>query len=579
MFKLLKYLKPYFWLIILIIILTFGQVMANLELPSYMAKIVDEGIIGGDSHLIFSIGLLMLFISLLGMIATVGAGFLAARISTGFSMKMRERVFSKVESFSLVEFNKFSTASLITRSTNDIQQLQTVIFMMLRMMIMAPITGVGAIYKAYHTAPSMTWIMGLAVLVLLSIILCLFFIAVPRFKKVQELIDKLNLLVRENLTGLRVIRAFNSEKHEESKFDQANEDLTKINIFLNRMMGIMQPAMMFIFNITSLLVIWVGAQLISTGSLQVGSMIAFMQYSMQVLFAFMMMSMLFIMIPRASVSGVRIAEILNTELTIKEPENAQAFPDKVCGLVEFKNVTFAYPGAEYPVLEGISFKARPGQITAIVGSTGCGKSTLVNLIPRFYDVSYGHVRVDEVDVKKIKIKDLNDKIGYVPQKGVLFSGSIESNIKYGVPKATEKEVKAAVKIAQATEFIEKNSEKYKAAISQGGVNVSGGQKQRLSIARALIKKPEIYIFDDSFSALDFKTDAALRQALVKETEKSTVLIVAQRVSTVINADQIIVLNFGKIVGIGKHQDLMKSCDVYQEIALSQLSPEELESIK
>lgn len=558
--------------------MTIGQVMSNLEIPRYMAKIIDEGILKLDSQAIIGNGAVMLLLALAGAVFTIWGGYLAAKVSTGFAMKMRERVFAKVESFSLVEFDNFSTASLITRSTNDIQQLQSLVFMMLRMMLIAPLSGVGALFMAYRTAPSMLWLMALAVSVMIIIIIVLFSLTVPKFKIVQDLTDRINLVARENLSGLRVIRAFNSETLQENKFDEANHDLTKLNVYLNRLMGLMQPVMTMIFNIATLVIVVIGARLIGNNELLVGNMIAFMQFAFQVLFSFMMISMIFIIFPRAAVSGKRIIEILDTELSIKEPEKPAEFPAGVCGQLEFKDVTFAYPGADYPVLEGISFQAKSGQITAIVGSTGCGKSTLINLIPRFYDVCYGQVLVNGVDVKDLSLSLLNEKIGYVPQKGVLFSGTIESNIIYGKPEARQEEIIKAAEIAQANDFIEQAKKKFHTPISQDGTNVSGGQKQRLAIARALIKQPEIYIFDDSFSALDFKTDAALRQALRQETKNATVLIVAQRISTILNADQIIVLESGKIVGIGKHQDLLKSCSVYKEIALSQLSLEELGEI-
>ena len=575
MFKLLKYLKPYTWPVIVTVVLTFGQVMSGLALPDYMARIVNEGIVGANMGVIISTGVLMLAISLLGAACMIGAGYLAARVATGFSTKMRERVFAKVESFSLTEFNKFSTASLITRSTNDIQQVQTVLFMMMRIMLLAPLMGIGAIIMAYRSSPSMTWIMGLGVLVMVGIIGVLFSVALPRFKRLQKLVDRINLVTRENLTGLKVIRAFNTEKQEEGKFDRANKDLTALNLFLNRLMVVMQPMMMLIFNFTSLAIIWIGASLIGAGDLPIGNMIAFMQYAMQVLFSFTMISMIFIMIPRASVSGERVAEVINTEPVIKDPEKTAPFSDQVEATVEFRDVTFAYPGAEYPVLENISFTAERGRTTAIVGGTGSGKSTLINLIPRFYDVTYGHVLVNGADVREVKMKALYDQLGYVPQKGVLFSGTIESNINYGAPQATDKETGWAARVAQAAEFIAEKEKGFRDPIAQGGANVSGGQKQRLAIARAVVKKPSIYIFDDSFSALDFKTDAALRQALNDETRGATVLIVAQRIGTIMNADKIIVLDRGRVVGTGKHKELLAACPVYREIALSQFSEKEL----
>lgn len=577
MIKLLKYLKPYTLQIILLVILVFGTVAASLQLPDYMAKIINDGIVNKNSSLVIHNGIWMLLISLGGAVLTVGVGYLASKIATGFSRDIRGKVFSRVESFSLVEFNKFSTASLITRSTNDIQQIQMVMVMILRMILQAPVTGIWAIIKAYHLAPSLSWIIALAVAALLSVIIVMFSIALPKFKILQNLVDKLNLVTRENLTGLRVIRAFNNEKLEEKKFEKANVDLTAANLFVNRLMVIMQPAMMLVFNLTSVLIVWIGSHLINTGGLEIGNMIAFMQYAMQVILAFLMTSIVFIMVPRASVSAGRVNEVIETEPTIKDPEKPMSGKKINGGVVEFKNVTFCYPSADTPVLENISFTANPGETTAIIGSTGSGKSTLINLIPRFYDVNSGEILIDGVDVREYKLSDLYKKIGYVPQKGVLFSGTVESNIKYGAPKASGSDMEKSAQISQAKEFIAKLEGKFGSTIAQGGANVSGGQKQRLSIARAIIRKPEIFIFDDSFSALDFQTDASLRQALKSQTKNKTVLIVAQRISTILSAEKIIVLDDGKIVGIGTHQQLLKDSKVYREIAYSQLSEEELKS--
>lgn len=578
MIKILKYLKSYWLEIIGLFVFIYVVVDVNLRLPDYMSKIINDGIVKQDNGVVIHNGLIMLGISLAGGIATIIVGYLASRVGTDVSKTLRQNVFAKVESFSLTEFNKFSTASLITRSTNDIQQIQMVMIMSLRLLLQAPMTGIGAIYKAYHTAPSMSWIIGLAVVVLVGIIAVLFAIALPKFQYLQKLVDKLNLVTRQNLTGLRVIRAFDNEKVEEAKFEKANRDLTEANLFVNRLMVIMQPAMTLIFNFTVVAIIWFGAKLIGGGTLQVGDMIAFMQYSMQVIMAFLLVSMVFIMIPRAAVSANRVIEVIETEPTIKNPKKPRKSTENR-GLVEFKDVTFSYPGADEPVLCGISFSAKPGETTAIVGSTGSGKSTIVNLIPRFYDVTAGQILVDNIDVRDYELEDLYSKMGYVPQKGVLFSGTVKSNIKYGAQKATDDEVNKSAKIAQADEFITKLPEKFEAPISQGGTNVSGGQKQRLSIARAIARKPEIYIFDDSFSALDFKTDANLRQALASETKNKTVLIVAQRISTILAAEKIIVLDDGKIVGQGNHDELMKDCKVYQEIASSQLSEKELKDYK
>jgi len=556
------------------LILTYGQTTATLALPDYMAKIINQGIVGQNSSLIFHNGLVMLLIALLGGVCMIGVGFLASKVATGFAMQLRDKIFTKVESFSLLEFNTFSTASLITRCTNDIQQIQTVLGMLLRLALMAPFMGIGAIIKAYQLAPSMAWIMAISIIILVAIIALLFITAIPRFTRLQRLVDRLNLVTREILTGLRVIRAFNTESYEEHKFEKANQDLTDVNLFVNRLMVIMQPAMMLILNLTSVAIVWIGARQIDVGSLQIGDMLAFMQYAMQAIFAFLMISIIFIMVPRASVSAQRVAEVLDTEATIKDPKRPVKTPLGK-GLVEFKDVTFGYAGAEEPVLHHINFTAIPGQTTAFVGSTGSGKSTLINLIPRFYDVTEGAILVDEVDIRDMRQEDLRARIGYVSQKAVLFSGKVEDNIKYGDPKATRDEVKHAADIAQASEFIGQLELGLQSPIAQGGANVSGGQKQRLAIARAVAKKPEIYIFDDSFSSLDFKTDADLRKALRHETKGKTVLIVAQRISTIIQAEKIVVLDAGNVVAQGTHSELLRTCTVYREIASSQLSEAEL----
>jgi len=575
MLKLFKYFKPYIWGLMLLVVLVFIQALANLQLPDYMAKIVNQGIVLQNKDLILQTGLAMLGISLLGGIATVGVGFFASRIATGFAKDIRAKAFAKVEAFSLREIDTFSTASLITRTTNDIQQIQMVLVMVLRLVIMAPILGIGAIIKAYSMAPSISWVITLPVIMIFGLMTVLFTVALPKFKIVQKLVDKLNLVTRENLTGLRVIRAFNREGFEEGKFEQANRDLTDVNLFVNRVMSLMQPMLLLIFNLTAVAIIWFGAHEIQAGNLMVGDMLAFMQYALQVIMSFLFISMMFIMVPRAVVSARRVSEIINTKLSVIDPEKPVLFPQDSHGNIEFRDVTFAYPASEIPVLKHISFTAKRGETTAIIGSTGSGKSTLVNLIPRLYDVTGGAIFIDGVDIRTVKQADLHDKIGYVPQKGVLFSGSVKSNITYGKPEASEEAVKNAAGIAQAEEFIKELENTYDAPISQGGSNVSGGQKQRLSIARAIVKKPEIYIFDDSFSALDFKTDAALRKALVHETKDSSVIIVTQRISSVLHADSIIVLDEGKIAGIGKHEELLASSRVYKEIALSQLSEEEL----
>lgn len=528
-----------------------------------------------QSRYILKEGAYMLILSLLSAAATVVVGFLASRTAAGVSRNLRKDVFTKVESFSNAEFDKFSTASLITRTTNDITQIQMLIVMMIRMVIYAPIVGIGGVIKAQNKSTSMTWIIALAVILLLTLIGTIFSIALPKFKMIQNLIDRLNLVTRENLSGMMVIRAFNTEKFEEGRFDKANKELTNTNLFVNRVMVTMFPVMNLIMNGTTLLIVWVGAHKIADSAMQVGDMMAFMQYAMQIIFSFLMMSFMFIMVPRASVSAQRISEVLAVEPEIVDPKRAKSFGKQVEGVVEFRNVSFRYPGAEEDMLKNINFKAMPGQITAFIGSTGSGKTTLVNLIPRFYDVTDGQILIDGVDVREVTQHELRDQIGYVPQKGFLFKGTIETNLKYSDENAKDENIKRASEIAQAMEFINEKPEGFKSDISQGGTNVSGGQKQRLSIARALVKTPQIYIFDDSFSALDYKTDASLRRALKEQTASSTVLIVGQRIATIKNAEQIIVLDEGRVVGIGTHEELMKNCETYQEIALSQLSKEEL----
>lgn len=528
-----------------------------------------------QSNYILNEGFKMLLLALLSMVATVMVAMLAAKVAAGLGKNLRRNVFTKVTDFSKGEFDKFSTASLITRSTNDIQQVQTFMVMLLRIVFYAPILGIGGILKVLKTDTSMAWIIAVAVMAILTLVIVLFGMAIPKFKKVQKLIDKINLITRESLIGMLVIRAFNTEKHEEEKFDKTNKELTRTNLFINRTMTLMMPMMMLIMNLITLLIVWVGSHQVDAGAMQVGNMMAFMQYTMQIIMAFLMISIVSIMLPRASVSAQRISEVIDVPITIKDIENPKEFSNHKKGYIEFKNVSFRYEGAQKDVLSNITFTALPGETTAFIGSTGSGKSTLINLIPRFYDVTEGEILIDGVNLKKISQRRLREKIGYVPQKGILFSGTIESNIKYGNESATDKDIEKATRIAQAMEFIESKEQGFKTEVSQGGTNVSGGQKQRLSIARAIVKEPDIYIFDDSFSALDFKTDATLRKALKDETKESTVLIVAQRISTIINADKIIVLDEGKMVGMGTHDELMKNCEVYKEIALSQLSKEEL----
>lgn len=526
---------------------------------------------------IFITGLKMLGLALISMSSAVVIMFLSNRVGAKLSRTLREKVFNKVLSFSNKELREFSTASLITRSTNDIQQIQQLMAMLFRTVVYAPIIGIGGIVKVLtQSNTSMAWIIGVAVISILMLVSVLFIIAMPKFKKLQDLTDKLNEVSREILTGKSVIRAFNTEEKEEKRFDNANVDLTKANIFVNRTMSIMMPMLMFIMNGISILIIWVGGHNIDQGIMQVGDMLAFIQYTMQIVMSFLMISMISVMLPRASVSANRIMKVLETEPDIKDKETTKKLDSSKKGLVQFKNVSFRYPDADTELLEDINFTAESGKTTAIIGSTGSGKSTIVNLIPRFYDVTGGELLVDGVNVKDLSQKELRDVIGFIPQKGILFSGTIESNIKYSNPNMSDQKMQEAAEIAQAIEFIDGKEDKYKSEIAQGGSNVSGGQKQRLSIARAIAKDPEIFVFDDSFSALDFKTDAALREALAKRTQNKTCIIVAQRISTILNADKIVVLDDGKIVGQGTHKELIKNNEIYRQIALSQLSEEELD---
>lgn len=517
----------------------------------------------------------MLALAAVGMIVSMIVGFLASKVGASTGRDLRGKVFRKVVEFSNGEFDKFSTASLITRSTNDIQQIQMLTVMILRMVLYAPIMGMGGVFKVFHTNVSMSWIIGLAVVLIAMVVMVLFVVAMPKFKILQNLVDRLNLVTREILTGLPVIRAFSTEKHEEERFDQANKDLTKTNLFVNRAMTFMMPTMMLIMNAISILIVWVGANGINDGQMQVGDMMAFIQYTMQIIMAFLMICMISIMLPRAAVSATRVDEVLTSTTLINDPKQPKHLKEGK-GMVEFNHVSFRYPGAEEDVLHDISFTAKPGETTAIIGSTGSGKSTMVNLIPRFYDVTEGKITIDGEDIRNVTQHELRDQLGYVPQKGVLFSGTIASNILYGNPDGSEETMMEAAKVAQAAEFIEEKPKCYDSRISQGGGNVSGGQKQRLSIARAIAKDPKIFIFDDSFSALDYKTDVTLRKALKEHTVNSTVIIVAQRISTILHADQIIVLDEGKVAGIGTHKELLKNCDVYYQIAASQLSEKELE---
>lgn len=528
-----------------------------------------------QTQYILGSGLKMLGLALLVMAAAVTVTFLSSQAAATLGKNLRNQVYRKVISFSGGELNHFSTASLITRSTNDVQQVQLLFTLLFRIVLYAPILGLGGVYKVFQTDASMTWILGLAVVLIILFVAFLFKIAMPKFTKLQYLIDELNLVAREILTGVSVIRAFSREKHEEERFEDANVKLMKTNLFVNRCMTFMMPVMMLLMNCVTVLIVWNGSHAVNDGTMQVGNMMAFMQYAMQVIMAFLMITMMSIMIPRAKVSATRINEVLETEVSIHDAEETQEVNTELKGDVVFEHVGFTYPGADGASLTDIDFHAKKGETVAFIGSTGSGKSTLVNLIPRFFDVTSGRILVDGVDIRKIKLHDLRQRIGYVPQKGVLFSGTIDSNIRYGKPEATEAEVKRAAEIAQAWEFIQDKEDGMDSAIAQGGSNVSGGQKQRLSIARAIAKEPEIYIFDDSFSALDYKTDVVLRRALKKETKDATTLIVAQRISTILHADKILVLNEGKVVGQGTHKELLKSCDVYRQIAMSQLSEEEL----
>lgn len=528
-------------------------------------------------HYLFVTGGKMLALALLGMLASVLVGLLASRVGASTGRDLRGRVFRKVVGFSNNEFDQFSTASLITRSTNDIQQIQMLIVMLLRIVLYAPLIAIGGIYKVFQTNVSMSWIIALAAILIVLVVSVLFIVAMPKFKIMQQLVDKLNLVTREILTGLSVIRAFSTEKHEEERFDKANRDLTKTNLFVNRAMTFMMPVMMVVMNAISVLIVWTGAHGINDGQMQVGDMMAFIQYTMQIIMGFLMLCMISVMLPRAAVAAERVDEVLTSKTIIKDPKQPKHLPKKTEGVLKFNHVSFKYPGADEDVLEDIDFTAHPGQTTAIIGSTGSGKSTLVNLIPRFYDVTEGSITLDGIDIREMTQQELRSKLGYVPQKGVLFSGTIGSNIMFGNPDGNEQDMEEAAQIAQATEFINTKSKKYDSTISQGGGNVSGGQKQRLSIARAIAKHPKLFIFDDSFSALDYKTDVALRKALKEKTSDSTVLIVAQRISTILYAEQIIVLDDGKIAGVGTHQELLKNCEVYQQIAASQLSEAELKA--
>jgi ATP-binding cassette, subfamily B, multidrug efflux pump len=574
MLKLFRFLKPYSAMIAGVLVLVFLQTLSDLYLPTLMADIIDKGVMNGDTNYIMRMGGLMLLITGGGTICAVIASFWSSKTAVGFGRIIRNKVFNRVESFSLHEFDKIGTSTLITRTTNDITQVQMVTVIIMRMMISAPMMAIGGIVLALQKDRPLTWVLAVALPVLAGTIGLIALKGMPLFRLIQVKIDKINLVLREKLTGIRVIRAFNREEHEKDRFEAANQDLTTNYIKINRIMAFMMPSLMLVMNFTSLAILWFGMIRIDNGDMQLGSLMAFTQYAMQIMFSMLMVSMMFIMVPRAQAASIRINEVLDTAPGILDSKEVKR-ADSKRGYIEFKDVTFSYHGAEQPALSNISFCAIPGEVTAIIGSTGSGKSSLVNLIPRFYDVDSGSILVDGMDVREMSQESLRAKIGFVPQKAVLFSGTITENIRFGKKDATEEEVRRAAEIAQAMEFISSTDGGFNHEIAQGGTNVSGGQKQRLSIARALVKNPGIYIFDDSFSALDFKTDAKLRAALKRETADATVLIVAQRVGTVMDADRIIVLDNGQIAGMGTHKELLTTCEVYREIVSSQLSEEEI----
>lgn len=572
--EMLKYYKPYIPIILLIIAALFGQAMCELALPGYMSDIINFGIIKSDMSYIYRTGAIMLLVALAVVVCTGLAGLFSARVAAKSSRDIRSALFRRVTAFSAAELERFSTASLITRSTNDVQMVQQSTVMILRLACFAPIMGIGAVIKALRTSVPLSWTIALAVLAILLIMALAFFLVMPKFKVLQSKLDRINLIMGERLSGLLVVRAFTMEPYEEDRFDEANLELKKINIFVNRAMSFLMPALMLVMNLSSILIVWVGSKLIDAQNLLVGDMLAFMQYAMQIIISFLFITMMFIMIPRAVVSGQRIGAVLKVEPSINDaPDCVEA--DSPAGKIEFRDVSFAYPDAEEKTLSHISFTANPGETTAIIGGTGSGKSSLISLIPRFYDVTEGEILLDGTDIRRISQKSLRQAIGYVPQKGMLFSGTIASNLRYAKEDASSAEMREAAEIAQAMDFIQEKPEGFEEPVAQGGTTVSGGQKQRLSIARALLKNPKIYLFDDSFSALDFKTDAALRKALKEKVGNSTFIIVAQRINTIMDADKIIVLDEGQIAGIGTHSQLLKECGVYREIASSQLSEEEL----
>lgn len=574
----LSYYKKYIFFILIVVVMIFGQALGELMLPKLMSQIINDGIVTSDLAYIRHEGLIMIAVAAATLMFSVTAGVFASLTSAKTARDLRHDLFCRVTGFSTAEFDKFSTASLITRTTNDMQMVQQATVMILRMLLFAPIMGVGAVYMALKTSVSLSWTIALALICVLGLMIFSFIVVFPRFKVMQDKLDRINLIIKERLSGTLVVRAFTTEKYEEDRFDFANKDLTKLYIFVNKAMAFLMPTMMFIMSGVGILIVFVGAHLVDAGNLMIGDMLAYLQYAMHVIMSFMFVTMIFVMVPRAAVSAKRIGEVLDTEYSIEDPEESAKAQEKANkpGRVEFKNVTFGYSDRGEPAVENISFVAEPGETTAIIGGTGSGKSTLVNLIVRFYDVKSGTVTVDGVDVRDMTQRELRDKIGLVPQKGTLFSGTIESNLRYGNEEADDEELIRAAEVAQAIEFIHSKPEGMQEEISQGGANVSGGQKQRLCIARALVKNPEILVFDDSFSALDFSTDKALRKALDENLAGSTRIIVAQRINTILNAHRIVVLDEGHIVGIGTHSELMKDCDIYREIALSQLSEEEME---
>lgn len=572
----LRYYKKYIPFVCIIVAVLFGQVITELLLPTYMSDIINNGIVPGDMDHIKHVGIIMIFIAAIAGACSITGSLFASLTAAKSARRIRKDLFRKVTEFSTAEFEKFSTASLITRSTNDIQMVQQATVMCLRMMLFAPIMGIGAVFMSLKTSVSLSWTVGLALLCVCGLMVFSFVTVFPRFKVMQEKLDRINLIMKERLSGTLVVRAFRTEKQEEDRFDFANIDLTKLYIFVNKCLAFMMPTLTFIMSGVGILIVWAGAHLIDAQQLLIGDMLAYLQYAMHVIMSFMFVTMIFIMLPRAAVSAKRIAEILNTEITVKDPENAKAdMPENSRGLVEFRDVEFKYPDSDEAALEGISFTAKPGETTAIIGGTGSGKSTLINLIPRFYDVTGGQILLDGIDLRDMQQKELRSHIGMVPQQGTLFSGTIESNLKYGDENASREDLVRACEIAQAMDFINEKADGFDEEVAQGGTNVSGGQKQRLCIARALVKNPEVLIFDDSFSALDFATDKALRKALKENMSDKTIIVVAQRINTILEAEQILVLDEGKIVGKGSHEELLKSCAVYKEIALSQLSEREL----